>query len=180
MKKLKVVVCSKNAIKVDCVRQAIKSLEINVSISSLQCKSDVSDQPMSEQEAFLGACNRIKFAKALKKADIFIAIESGIRKCEVTDTFVDFSFTVVESATGHRFHSKSAEFVIDPLLMHLVNSGQNLGQASDFVFNTKNIASGIGLSGLKSKNIVPRIFLHFQPTVFALCDYLRSKETPIV
>lgn len=181
MKKLKIVVCSKNKLKIKSVKFAFKALGLPCTISALECPSGVRDQPIGYLEAYTGAINRIKHAKGLKKnADIFIAIESGIHRCDITQKVFDFSYSVVEGLTENtRCVSKSTEFEISPVVMHFVDMGSNLSQAAGFVHNMKDIGSTIGISAINSRGKIPRSVLHMQPNIFAICDFLQQQKLSI-
>lgn len=179
--KKKIVVCSKNPVKITSVRAALRSLHIPYTLLSIECPSGVSDQPMSEKEALEGARNRIAYARSVQQnIDMFIAIESGIRFCEITKKYFDFSYSVVQGVSANNEGiSKSSEFKIDDIEMHFINNGSNLSQASFLVHNQKDVGSTIGISGIKSNLVIPRKTLHFQPNVFAIADFLRTKNADI-
>lgn len=176
--KKRIVVCSKNPVKVASIRNAFKALKIDIIISSISCPSSVADQPMSEEEALQGARNRIVYARGLKKdSDIFIAIESGIRFCKLTKKYFDFSYTVVQGKnTVDESVSKSTEFEIEKDIINLVKQGNDLDQASSLFYKIKNLGKSLGISGISSNRIIPRKTLHFQANVFAIVGFLRIKN----
>lgn len=91
--KINVIVCSKNQIKLNAAKSIIKSnrrySNYNLNFTQISAKSDIQEQPLSIENGFLGARNRICNAqKEFKNTDtnnssdlnIFISIESFFTK----------------------------------------------------------------------------------------------------
>ena len=67
----KVVITSKNPIKIQAVKDAFTKMFSNevFEYESVSAQSGVADQPMSDQETLLGATNRVINAEKLIEAD---------------------------------------------------------------------------------------------------------------
>lgn len=78
---MNVIIASKNPIKISCVQDAFGRMFPNevFEFQGIDASSDVSDQPMSENETIAGAKNRVLNAKkSHPDADYWVGIEGGI------------------------------------------------------------------------------------------------------
>ena len=79
----KVVIASKNPVKIQCVRQAFEKVFPNTAfhVEGISVPSSVSDQPMTDEETFNGAKNRaVNAQKVNPEASYWAGIEGGIQK----------------------------------------------------------------------------------------------------
>ena len=92
---MKVVVGSKNPVKIQATKEAFEKLwpKKNRSVIGLEVKSGVSDQPMSDEESIKGASNRAKKALKTGKADFGIGFEGGLHK--IGEKWFDCGWVVV-------------------------------------------------------------------------------------
>ncbi len=80
MKKLTVVVASKNPVKINAAIGGLKSMvpELKLIAEPVVVPSGVADQPLSDEETLTGAINRVENAYiAYPQADLWIGIEGG-------------------------------------------------------------------------------------------------------
>ena len=77
-KEVKVVVGSKNRVKIEAVKEAFEKVFKNVKVKSVKVDSGVGAQPFTQEKTILGAVNRAKKAYSLVKADYGVGIEGGI------------------------------------------------------------------------------------------------------
>jgi non-canonical (house-cleaning) NTP pyrophosphatase len=77
---LRVIVGSKNPVKVGCTREAFSQAFGNVGlVEGVDALSNIPAQPRSEEETLLGAKNRATHAKSLvPEADYWVGIEGGV------------------------------------------------------------------------------------------------------
>lgn len=169
----KIIVASLNPVKIAAAELAFKRVfpEEIINIQGVAAKSEVSDQPLSNEETYLGALNRIKSAQALlKEADFYIAFEGGV--ADVNGVLEEFAWIIV-SDNSRISHSRSASFSTPTILRDLViNQGLEMGEAADIVFNDENIKQKMGVVGCLSKGLVNRSDLYVQPAILALLPFI--------
>lgn len=169
----KIIVASLNPVKIEAARLAFQKVFVDeeLNIQGLAVKSGVSSQPLSNEETYLGALNRIKSAQALiKEADFYIAFEGGAE--DVNGVLEEFAWVLV-SDTHRLSHSRSASFSAPEALRNLViDQGLEMGEAADIMFNDKNIKQKMGAVGCLSKGLVNRSDLYAQPAILALIPFI--------
>lgn len=77
-KKIKVVLGSTNAYKLDAVRKACEILGMKASVSGVKTSSGQNEQPVGFEKTFAGALTRAKSARTQNADAIAVGIESGI------------------------------------------------------------------------------------------------------
>ncbi|RNC77341.1 non-canonical purine NTP phosphatase, partial [Piscirickettsiaceae bacterium NZ-RLO2] len=78
---INVVVGSQNPVKVSAAREVIARYypKARIFCQGVAAPSQVADQPMSEQETYTGALNRVAFCKDyVEGADFYMAMEGGV------------------------------------------------------------------------------------------------------
>jgi len=125
-----VTIGSKNNVKINAVKEVIVGYEIfsNVRITSVDAKSEVSDQPMSMDEAIKGAMNRAR--NAFKDCKYSFGIEDGLMKVPNTKTnFMNICVCAIYD--GKEFHlGLSSCFEYPKEITRLaVEEGLNLSEA---------------------------------------------------
>jgi inosine/xanthosine triphosphatase len=169
----KIIVASLNPVKIEAASLAFNQVfpGEQLNIQGVAAQSGVSDQPLSDEETYLGALTRIQFAKDLiKDVDFYIAFEGGAE--DIDGVLEEFAWIVVSD--GDRVsHSRSASFSAPAALRDLViDKGLEMGEAADIIFNDKNIKQKMGAVGCLSKGLVNRTDLYVQPTILALIPFI--------
>jgi len=79
-----VVVCSKNPVKIDAVKEAFEEFFSDVEYKSIDLNGapGVLKQPLSLKETLSSALARIKTAKERERADYYVSLEGGVGKDE--------------------------------------------------------------------------------------------------
>jgi inosine/xanthosine triphosphatase len=169
----KIIVASLNPVKIEAARQAfLKAFPDEVFVfEGVAAKSGVSDQPLSNEETYLGALNRVKSAQVLYQgADFYISFEGGV--ADVNGILEEFAWIVV-SDNSRTSHSRSASFSDPKALRDLViDKGLEMGEAADIVFNDTNIKQKMGVVGCLSKGLINRSDLYVQPAILALLPFV--------
>ena len=78
MKKLKIIVGSKNPVKIKCVENVFSKYFDNVKVIGKKVKSGVSHQPITEKETILGAISRANQVFKKYRLHFAVGIEGGI------------------------------------------------------------------------------------------------------
>ena len=185
-KTYKVVIASKNPVKVNAAVDGLKRMfpEAEFISEPLSVPSSVADQPMTEQETLQGALNRVANSKKLyPEADFWIGIEGGV---EVIDNeLATFAWVVVQDRE-QLGKARSATFFLPQTLRQLVEQGIELGTANDRIFNHSNSKQKGGAIGILTHNVLDRRELYEQAVVLALvpfCNkalYLNPQQQPQV
>ena len=166
-----VVISSFNPVKIESTKEAFSLVFKNEKFiyNSVSASSEVSDQPFGSQETYIGALNRVKNSKKIKKgANFYIGIESGIE--EIEDDLAAFSWILIESNNGLA-KAKTATFFLPKSLSKLIKEGKEMGEASDIVFKSINIKQKGGAIGYLTRQVIDRTKLYTHAIVLALIKF---------
>lgn len=164
----KVIVASLNPVKIKAVENGFKKMfpELKTECTGVSVPSEVSDQPMTDDETLLGAENRVKNAsKALDKADFYVGIEGGVQTIGA-DLHV-FAWIVIKSGDKIGM-SKTSTFMLPKKVTSLVKQGQELGIANDIIFNKENSKQKNGAVGILTDNLIDRTRYYTEAVILAL------------
>ncbi len=166
----KVLICSKNPVKIEASQQAFLSMfsDANFSFNGISVLSSVSDQPMSQKETYQGTLNRVNNARKEENADFYIGIEGGI---EIVGGELECFAWVVILSQNLIGKAKTASFFLPKELADLVRKGHELGKATDIFFNTQNAKQKTGAIGLLTGNIITRSSFYKQAIIMALIPF---------
>jgi inosine/xanthosine triphosphatase len=170
-KSIKVCVASENPVKINSVKEAFTKMfpgEIFM-VEGLSASSDVSDQPMSDDETFKGALNRTNNLSEKIPADYWVGIEGGMQKKGAE--FEAFNWVVVKSKTGKLGKARSATYFLPEAVSKLIREGKELAHASNTVFNENEINRKQGTVGMLTGNVVDRTNLSVEPVILALIPF---------
>ncbi len=165
---------SKNPVKLDAVREGLAVfLNEEFELIGLSVSSDVSDQPMSDDETKLGALNRVK--NALQKYPDYhfhIGIEGGVE--ETSSGLMAFAWIVISNGdkTGK---ARTATFFLPPRVAELVHQGMELGDADDIVFAKQNSKQQNGAVGLLTNDAITRKSLYMPAVQMAYIPFLNPE-----
>ena len=170
---MRVIVASKNPVKVNASRTGFETYFDEVVIESCEVDSGVSEQPMSDAETFKGACNRAANARQLfPDADFWVGIEGGVERGD--SGLTAFAWIVVQTKSM-RGESRTTTFSLPPSVAGLIDQGYELGHANDKIFHEHNSKQNAGAVGLLTHNKVTRTGLYVQAVQLALVPVLNSK-----
>jgi len=168
----KVIIASKNPVKINTVKNGFTKVFPNQEFEyiGVSAASEVSDQPMSDQETLLGAKNRVKNAKiALPDADFWVGLEGGLE--EINGKLEAFAYIIVESKDKTGI-SKTATFALPEKVSELVRSGMELGDADDIVFGDSNSKQKNGSVGILTKDLITRTSFYETSVILALIPFI--------
>jgi inosine/xanthosine triphosphatase len=167
----KIVIASKNPVKIQAVKNGFKKMfpSQKFEFISVSVPSGVSDQPLSNNETFLGAKNRADNAsKELKDADFYCGIEGGIGP--IDNEMEAFAWVVVKSVDRYG-KSRTATFFLPKQVVQLIKEGKELGDADDIVFNRKNSKQENGAVGILTGDIIDRTKYYTEAIILALIPF---------
>lgn len=175
---LRIIVGSKNPVKVGCTREAFTQAFGKVGVvEGVDALSNIPAQPRSEEETLLGAKNRASHAKNLvPEADYWVGIEGGVD--EDTQGMYAFAWIYVVHRSGKCSQSKTGTFYLPPKVVTLIREGMELGHADDLVFQAQNSKQKGGSVGLLTQGIITREAYYQQAMVLALIPFLNESLYP--
>ena len=170
---IKVVVASKNPVKVNAVLRGFSLFFREVIVEKVEVNSGVSDQPLSDEETRIGALTRAKNAKISREnADFWVGIEGGIEPGD--NGLAAFAWVVILSG-DKRGESRTTTFQLPTKVAALIAQGYELGHANDIVFGQTNSKQKHGAVGLLTKNQVDRTALYQQAVQLALVPFINPE-----
>lgn len=170
---MKVVVASRNPVKINAVRGAFAMYfpANNIELIGVSANSGVSDQPLGDAETRRGARNRIADARSREPAaDYWVGLEGGIET--IDDTLLAFAWMAVCNTEGQLGMARSATLPLPRAIKRLVDDGMELGDANDRVFATVNSKQAGGAFGLLTEGRYTREGIYTQTVALALVPLL--------
>jgi inosine/xanthosine triphosphatase len=170
---MKVVVASKNPVKIGATRQAFAALIAGVEfdIVGIDVDSGVGDQPMSDAETRTGARNRAERAAELEPAaDYWVGLEGGTEL--IDGQLLAFAWMAIRAADGRISEARSTTLPLPPAVRDLVAAGIELGEANDKVFATSNSKQQGGAFGLLTDGRYTRESVYCETLVMALVPFV--------
>ncbi|MBN1971102.1 MAG: inosine/xanthosine triphosphatase [Candidatus Delongbacteria bacterium] len=168
---MKIIVSSKNPVKINATLNGFMEVfpkEV-FEIEGVSVPSDVSDQPMNEEETYQGALNRAGNAyKDFPEADYWVGIEGGIEK--KNSEMMTFAWVYIKSKKLEG-KGRSASFFLPPEIVSLINQGKELGDADDIVFGKSNSKQKNGAVGILTGDLITRESLYIPAVIMALIPF---------
>lgn len=90
----------------------------------------------------------------------------------IDETLLAFAWIAVRAADGRAGEARSATLPLPDAVRRLVETGMELGDASDRVFDTVNSKQGGGAFGLLTDGLLTRESIYSQTLVLALLPLL--------
>lgn len=171
---MKIVVASTNPVKVNATKEAFSLVFSNQEFDTIgkEYASGVSEQPMTSEEARLGAINRAKKAKeANPDATYCVGLEGGIEM--IDHDMYAYGWTAIIDNEGFTSTTKSAIFLLPNITKEKVLSGVELGVASAEIHNKQNVKQTSGTVGILTNGLVDRTALYVQPIILALIPFIK-------
>lgn len=170
---MKVVVASKNPVKLQAVLEGFQSFFERVEVYGIEVESGVSDQPLSDAETLKGARNRAQNAmKQITGAVFWVGVEGGIEPTE--KGLAAFAWIVILSK-GKYGEARTTSFLLPPKIAGYIERGYELGVANDKVFGQTNSKQKQGAVGLLTRNEVSRTQLYVQAVKLALIPFVNPE-----
>ena len=172
---MKIVVASLNPVKVGAVRTAFETQfeASDLEMIPVSVSSDVSDQPMSDEETRTGARNRVINAKTkVPEADFWVGLEGGLETLD--GSLMAFAWMAISNDSGLMGESRTTTLPLPPKIQKLVSEGLELGEANDQVFATVTSKQGGGAYGLLTNGLYTRESVYTQAVVLALVPFVHE------
>lgn len=172
-KKTLVVIASHNPVKIRAVEKAFALQFPGQDIEFVACSasSDVSDQPLSDEETRRGARNRAQnAAKAHRHADFCIGLEGGIEN--MNGQLVAFAWMAALGKDTRIADARTVTLPLPAAVKLLLDEGLELGEANDRVFSTINSKQQGGAFGLLTNGLYTREQVYIEALVMALVPFV--------
>ena len=170
----KIIIGSKNPTKIASVTNAFQKAfpDDNFEFIGVGSPSNVSDQPMSNEETYEGAINRAQHTKSKHPdANFWVGIEGGIAYHQ--EDMEAFAWIVIlsENQIGK---ARTGSFVLPKKIQILVEDGVELGLADDMVFKRNNSKQQNGAVGILTNDLITRSTYYEHAVTLALIPFLKS------
>lgn len=171
---IKVVVGSRNPVKINAVKAAMTRLftESVIECIAVDAPSGVADQPMTATETRTGAINRVNYCQQHHQADFFAAMEGGVDNFEYGPA--TFAYVVIAN-NSRRSVGRSAILPLPPVVYQALVAGEELGLVMDRLFDTKNIKQKGGAIGLLTNGFATRESNYTQAIILAMTPFLHAE-----
>jgi inosine/xanthosine triphosphatase len=170
----KVYIGSENPVKIACTEMAFHYVFPDTEFSFMGKISDsrVNDQPMSDQETYKGARNRVENLKDLfPDGDFWVGIEGGVEM--INDSMHAFAWMVVDGKNNSG-EARTATFPLPGRIKELVSRGMELGHADDLVFKRSNSKQKDGAVGILTGGIIDRKHYYVHAMILALIPFINT------
>lgn len=147
---MKVIVGSKNKTKVE----AVKSIFTDVSIIAKEVPSNVSAQPIGDEETLQGAMNRAKAARKLEKNCIGIGLEGGVMY--LNDDLYLCNWGALADQYGEIFTASGARIKLPKSFHEKIDSGMELSEIMNEYTKRHDIRHKEGAIGIFTNHLVLR------------------------
>ncbi len=176
---MKVVVASKNPVKLAAVQQAFGTYfpDETLEYSCVIVPSGVNEQPMSTEETVRGALGRARNA-CFSGYDYAVGIEGGLSFTAVNGTEYAFEQTwaaVIACKTSASEIASGPTFPILPNVLAHLHEGKNLKDAMAEEYGTVDLGRKEGYNGWLSKNRIDRQSASHQAVYLALCALIKDE-----
>ena len=152
---MKVIVGSKNPVKLNATRNILKKIYGEIEVSSIDVESCVPDQPFGLDETIKGAVNRAKKAYS-DDVDLSVGIESGLMVTPNTITgYIDLQWCAIFD--GDRITlGVSSGFEYPPEVVKEVLNGVEVGDVMDRITGITDLGTKKGAVNHLSKDMLDR------------------------
>ena len=173
MKIMKIIVCSKNPVKIQAVQEAFDEYYDDFEIKGLDLKDNpsVQIQPLSAEQTLQSANKRVEIAQKNEQADFFVSLEGGISKDEFgafLTWYVNITNNIGKKSIAGGGRMPLPTIVYDKLLQ---NREKELGEIIDDLADDENTKQKGGASALFTDNRVLRKDVFKRDVIIALVPF---------
>jgi inosine/xanthosine triphosphatase len=172
-RKVIIAIGTKNPTKVNAVKAAFTSY-IKGEFVSINVPSNVSAQPLSDNETMTGAVNRAKNALEAVNADIGFGLEGGLVKTE--DMYFLCNWGAMIDHNQQPIIAGGARIVIPNEIGSLVFNGSELSDVMDMYVKKHNVRQNEGAIGIFTNGIVDRTKMFTELSNLLVGQYLYQQK----
>ena len=155
---MKIIVCSKNPVKISAAEEAFKSHFENVEVKTIDLSQNlgVMKQPMTSHETLNSAVKRIEIAKNLEEADYYVSMEGGMAE-DYHGSYLTW-YVCIADREGEKSIAGGGRMPLPrPIYKELKeNKKIELGDIMDRISNEENVKQKGGSTAIFTGNRVKR------------------------
>ncbi|MBI5458148.1 inosine/xanthosine triphosphatase [Methanobacterium sp.] len=152
---MKVVVGSKNPVKLKATRNVLEKIYSELELESVEVDSGVQDQPIGLEVTIQGAINRAKNAYS-SDVDLAVGIESGLLKVPHSITgYLDLQWCAIHDGEKTTL-GVSAGFEYPPIVIEQVLEGVEVGDVMDQLTGVDKLGQKTGAVSHLSQGLLDR------------------------
>lgn len=170
---IKVVIGSKNPVKIKAVKNAFKKVFEDVKVQSVDVDSGVSHTPSTFDELVKGAINRAKNASKELVTDFAVGLEGGYEDTKF-GAFLTGVVAIIDKE-GKLGLSKSRGIFLPKKIIERLERGEELGPVMDDIQGVDNTKHKWGAVGFFTKKHLTRQESFEDAVVCALARFLRKE-----
>ncbi|MBP9670474.1 inosine/xanthosine triphosphatase [Candidatus Woesebacteria bacterium] len=168
---MKVIVGSKNPVKVGSVEEAFKKNWPDSEVVGMDIDSGVSAQPMSEVETMNGARQRaIQALKSDSEANYGVGIEGGVT--EVEGKMFECAWVAIADRASKEGLAGGLYFELPQKIANEISKGGELGPLMDQFTGKTNVKQGAGAIGIFTKGQLDRKTAYVQIVLSAMIKFV--------
>jgi len=166
---------SERASKQEAVRKAFSHYYKGFEVIGAKCESNVSDQPMADEETIRGAINRAKCA--LSHGDIGVGIEAGLKPVPETITgYLNTTWCAIIDKNGFLTIGSSPDFEYPRKIAEDALKGIEVSKSAAELYNMdENELKESGVIGQLSRGVMPRADYAYYSVLMALLPRLNRE-----
>jgi len=173
---MKILVGSKNPVKIKSVEEAFSLYFQNFSVEGIEVNSGVPVQPIND-ETYIGAQNRAARLKEMSEvqnldADFFVGIEGGIAK--LFNRWFAFGCMCIIDKENNVGFGNSPNFELPDMIVKKLLTGSELGRVMDEILNQQNTKQKQGAIGFFTNGVMNRKELYVEGLKVAIIPFLHK------
>lgn len=149
-----VAIGTKNKAKTQAIQNMVDTYFENVKYEQYDVKSNVSEQPLTDEETRQGAINRALNTLLESNADLSFGLEGGVR--EIDGIMYCCNWGAVALKDGTVITSAGAEFILPEEIAHELRAGKELGPVMDAYTKQKDTRHHAGAVGVFTNGLIDR------------------------
>lgn len=165
---MRVIVGSKNPVKVGAVRDAFGQYFRDCEVVSQKVSSGIAEQPMSEEETVRGATNRT--LAALEYGDFGVGLEGGVTM--IGESLFECAWCVVVDKNGKKGMGGGLYFELPKNIADKIRAGGELGPIMNELTGEDNVKEKSGAIGIFTKGKLDRKTAYVQLVTSALIKFV--------
>jgi inosine/xanthosine triphosphatase len=170
---MKLLIASANPVKLQAPQEAFsKVFNTEVVVEGMAVDSGISDQPMSSDETYQGALNRLEAIRETPGYDYYVAIEGGVEDTE--HGMECLAWVLIADAKGKIGKGKTGTYILPETVANKLRAGEELGPAMDELHHTENIKQKQGTIGILTGGQITRTSLYTHAVILALIPFIHD------
>lgn len=171
---MNIAVGSINPSKLKAAKIVIKKIFPKAQIIALDVKSQVDNQPKSDDESIRGAVNRAKAALKKSGADFAIGMEGGMHK--IGKDWFESGWIAVVDKKGRVGLGSSARWQVSQKISTPLLKGKELAEVINELTNRGDVHIKEGVMGLITNGHLPRYISYSHGILFAFAPFISDPK----